>query len=407
VRGDYGCRKPPGEFLNKGIDEVKIILDLRKYDGVVGGVEQGAIQVARQVAAGGDEVLMVCKASRKDQLAEIMGDVDGLTLVAVDVETHSMCEANERIDSGFLQDLAESENVDLIHFFYNWSFPTNKKVPSILTVHDVIPFTFREAMDPDLYNTTYKPGMQRACDLNDVIATVSEYSRQDIAKKVGADLEKIFVVPNGLREPEPDDPAVRAELNERFGLDEGLILNAGGIHERKNIPNLIRAFAALCEEDGFGGKLVITGKASGAPYQEKMRKICDAAIEEASMTGRVIFAGFVSEQELDVLLRMADVFIYPSLYEGFGIPILEAMKVGTPVVTSNVTAMPEVAGDAALLVNPESVEDMKSGIARVLADASLRAELVEKGLQRSAEYSWERTRNEYMQLYRKVTGRSN
>ena len=92
---------------------MKIILDLRKYDGVVGGVEQGAIQVARQVAAGGDEVLMICKASRKDQLSEIMGAVDGLTLVPVDVETHSMCPENEEIDSGFLQDLAVRENADL------------------------------------------------------------------------------------------------------------------------------------------------------------------------------------------------------------------------------------------------------------------------------------------------------
>jgi glycosyltransferase involved in cell wall biosynthesis len=392
------------EVSEQGTAEVKIILDLRKYDGVVGGVEQGAIQVARQVAAGGDEVLMICKAGRRDQLDEIMRDVDGLTLVPVDVETHSMCEENEQIDSGFLQDLADREHADLIHFFYNWSFPANKKVPSILTVHDVIPFTFREAMDVDLYNTTYKPGIQRACELNDIIATVSEYSRQDIAKKVGVPLEKIFVVPNGLREPAPDDSAVRAELTERFQLEQGFILNAGGIHERKNIPNLVKAFAQLCRDDGFRGKLVITGKASGAPYQEKMRKVCDAVIEESGMAVRVVLAGFVTEQELDILLRMARAFVYPSLYEGFGIPILEAMKVGTPVVTSNATAMPEVAGGAAVLIDPNRVDDMKDGISRVITDETLREDLVARGLKRSAEYSWKRTRDEYMALYRKVTG---
>ena len=384
---------------------MKIIIDLRKYDGVVGGVEQGAIQVSRQVAAGGDEVLMVCKASRLDQLSEIMGDVDGLTLVPVEVETHSMCAENREIDSVFLQDLAVRENADLIHFFYNWSFPENKKVPSILTVHDVIPFTFREAMDLDLYNTTYKPGIQEACALNDIVATVSEYSRQDIATKVGVPLEKIFVVPNGLREPEADSGSVRSDLTERFGLSDGFILNAGGIHERKNIPRLVRAFAKLCSEENYPGKLVITGKASGAPYQEEMRVVCDAAIAESMMTDRVIFAGFVSEQELDVMLRMADVFIYPSLYEGFGIPILEAMKVGTPVVTSNATAMPEVAGDAAVLVDPENIDDIKAGMVRIMNNDDLRKDLVAKGLQRSAQFSWTRTRDEYLNLYRRITDR--
>ena len=120
------------------------------------------------------------------------------------------------------------------------------------------------------------------------------------------------------------------------------------------------------------------------------------------MENRVIFPGFVSEQELDILLRIADVLIYPSLYEGFGIPILEAMKLGTPVITSNVTAMPEVAGDAAILVDPYSVEEMASAISRLLQDKVLRNELITKGKERSAGYSWDSTCRQYLNLYEEI-----
>jgi glycosyltransferase involved in cell wall biosynthesis len=163
--------------------------------------------------------------------------------------------------------------------------------------------------------------------------------------KVGAPLSKIKVIPNGLRDPAEPDEKMQNELEKRLRLKNGFILNVGGIHERKNIIRLVRSFAKLVQIEGYTGNLIITGSVSGAPYQEKMKKMCDATIAEVGMENRIIFTGFVSEKELDILLRIADVFVYPSLYEGFGIPILEAMKLGAPVITSNVTAMPEVAGD--------------------------------------------------------------
>jgi hypothetical protein len=380
-------------------------MDFRKYDGVIGGVEQGAIQITRFLCEQGGQVLLLCKRRRLDMVEKLFGTLDGLQPVPLDVQSHAMSFQNAKIDTVFLPELARREKASLIHFFYNWSFPFKKSVPTILTVHDVIPFTFREAMGFWRNHFLYRPAIRTACRLNDMIATVSEYSRQDISKKAGAPLEKIRVIPNGLRAPAKLDEDLMSGLTERFRLSEGYILNVGGIHERKNISRLIRSFSVLVKEHRFSGMLVITGSVSGAPYQEKMKKECDAAIAETGMQDRVIFTGFITEDELDNLLRSARLLIYPSLYEGFGIPILEAMMVGTPVVTSQVTAMPEVAGDAALLVDPLDVHAMAQAMQRVLSDKKLRQSLVRKGRERARPYTWESTCSQYCDMYEELLRR--
>jgi glycosyltransferase involved in cell wall biosynthesis len=381
---------------------MKILIDFRKYDGVVGGVEQGAIQITKYVTEHGHQAILVCKENRLSGVKELFGKCDALTIKPLPVKSHAMSIANARIDSGILQDIAIHEGAGLIHFFYNWSFPFKKKIPSILTIHDVIPFTFREAMGFFRNRLFYRPSLRIACRLNNIITTVSEFSKQDISKKVGAPLSKIHVIPNGLRDPAEPDEKIRIALENRLRLQNGFILNVGGIHERKNIIRLVRSFAKLVQIEGYAGNLIITGSVSGAPYQEKMKKMCDATITEVGMENRIVFTGFVSEKELDILLRTADIFVYPSLYEGFGIPILEAMKLGAPVITSNVTAMPEVAGDAAILVDPYSVEEMVSAISRLLHDRVLRSELITKGKERSAGYSWDSTCRQYLKLYEKI-----
>jgi glycosyltransferase involved in cell wall biosynthesis len=385
---------------------MKIIIDLRKYDGVVGGVEQGALQQTRYLAGHGHDALVVCKKTRLDELRGLLPASEHLSFFPVDVATHAISEENERIDSVVLPELAMREGADLIHFYYNWSFPTHKTVPTLLTVHDVIPFTFREAMPKEIHEKRYCPSMKRACALNDMIGTVSEFSRQDIAAKVGVPLEKIRVVPNGLREPADPGQEVVDELADRFGLHEGYFLNVGGIHERKNIPRLIEAFAEVVRRTEYPGVLLITGKVSGAPYQEEMRAVCDAAVEHHGLQERVVFSGFVTEDELDALLRRARMLVYPSLYEGFGIPILEAMKVGTPVVTSTASAMPEVAGDAALLVDPLNTGALADAMCRLLDDLALCGELIRKGKQRAEPFTWDHACAAYVDIYRELAGKN-
>jgi len=385
---------------------MKIVMDFRKFDGVVGGVEKGVVRITEYVAGKGHQVTMLSKRNKISDVKKLFEEVPNLTFIPLPVTAHSMSFKNAWIDSVDIQNIAEREKADVIHFPYNWSFPFRKKIPSVLTIHDVIPFTFREAMGFYRNLFLYKPGIRKASRLNDVIVTVSEFSKKDIIKKVGVPQEKLKVIPNGLREPSKPDEITEKELTSRFNLGDGFILNVGGIHERKNIARLVRAFSKLVNQHGYPGKLLITGSISGAPYQIKMKNLCDAAVKEAGMTERIVFTGFISDNELDALLMRADFLIYPSLYEGFGIPILEAMQMGTPVITSNITGTREVAGDAAVLIDPYDVDKMAEEMSRLIVDEKLREELSRKGKERARSYSWERTAEEYLELYEKVSRQS-
>ena len=373
-------------------------MDFRKYDGVVGGVEQGVVQITRNLSSRGHEISLLCKRKSIDDVLGLFEDRSGVRVVPLDVETHIMSRKNRLLDSTTIQEIAKKEGADVIHFPYNWSFPVRKTAPSVLTVHDVIPFTFREAQGLFTNLVKYRPGIRKACSLNDLVVTVSEFSRQDISHKVGVPLEKIRVIYNGLREPTQHDTIVEKRLRHQYDLTERIVLNVGGIHERKNIPRLIHAFSALAG-GGYGGKLVITGRVSGAPYQEKMKKLCDRAVLESGTEDRVVFTDYISDQELDELFRMADILVYPSLYEGFGIPVIEAMRSGLPVITSSTTALPEVAGGAALLTDPEDVDDMAAKMEMLIKEDDLQEELREKGKVRCREFTWEKTSDEYLSLY--------
>ncbi len=384
---------------------MKIVMDFRKYDGVIGGVEKGVIEIVNYLCRHDHSVVLLGKEFRINQIKSLFLDLGNLELISLSVKSHVMSRQNSRLDATTIQEIALEEGADIIHFPYNWSFPKNKKIPSILTIHDVIPFTFREAMG--LYQNLflYRHGIKKACQLNDFIATVSEFSKQEIALKTGTSLDKIRVIPNGLRLHPPYLPEREKALKNKYDLLSGFILNVGGIHERKNIPRLILAFAWFKEKSGYKGKLLITGSVSGAPYQIKMKKRCDMVLRKAGIGEDVMFTGFISNEDLDSLFRIADFFIYPSLCEGFGIPILEAMQAGTPVITSNVSAMPEVAKGAALLIDPYDINSIVEGMVKLYRDKALCGELKKRGQKRAKEYSWDRTAQMYLELYGSVVNK--
>jgi len=377
-------------------------MDFRKYDGVVGGVEQVVMQIAGQVTAQGHTIVLVLKESRSDEVKDLFKDQSNIAYVTLRVRSHAISLANAYHDSLTMQNIAQQEKAHVIHFTYNWSFPFRKKVPTLLTIHDVIPFTFREAMGYFRNRFMYKPSLKLACRLNTLISTISEFSKEDIAQKTGVAPEKIKVIPNGFRSPYPQRQELEKELESRFALQDGFVLNVGGIHERKNIVRLIHAFGRFARQTNYAGKLLITGRVSGAPYQEKMKKLCDQAVARTNTHQQVVFTGFVSDEELDQLFRKACFLVYPSLYEGFGIPILEAMNAGVPVITSNATATKEVAQGSALLIDPYSADEMTAAMVKLLADKNLRSQLCQKGKDRANLYSWEKLGRQYLQLYQEL-----
>jgi len=380
---------------------MKIVMDFRKFDGVIGGVEEGVIYITKYLTKKGHFVVILPKKSRLKEVQNIFKGCSNIKFVPLDTETHGISKKNARLDSTIIQDIAEKEKADLIHFPYNWSFPSKKKVPSVLTIHDVIPFTFREAMGFFTNKFFYKKKMKKSSKLNNAIVTVSEFSKKDISERVGVPLNKINVIPNGLRKPSPKNISLENKLRKKLGLKR-FIINVGGIHERKNILRLIKAFSKLVENENYSGKLLITGSVSGSSYRIKMKRKCDRLVKKLQMKKRVVFTGFIPDEELDSLYRMSDFLVYPSMYEGFGIPIFEAMKLRVPVITSNITAMPEVAGKFAILVNPYDYKAIFSAMKKLLKDDKLREKMGKEGYKQTEDFTWERTSEMYLKVYEKV-----
>jgi len=379
---------------------MKVVLDFRKYDGVVGGSEQVALQVLKYLTSHDNNVLLLCKKGRIHEVERMLAETKRLELLSLDTSTHNVTVKNIYMDTATIQEIALQHRADIIHFTYNWSFPIRKKVPCVLTLHDVIPLAIRED-DPWWYNKlVYRPAVRWACRLNDSIVTISNHSKKDIVSHSGISGSKVTVIYHGVRMPHRVNYAgMFKTLDGRLAIGSDFILTVGGIHERKNIVRLVEAFDILLRRHGYGGNLVITGKHDEFEYLVRMKRRCDEAVKKHGLEDRVIFSGYVSEEEIDVLMKKCRLLMYPSLYEGFGMPILEEMVRGRPVVTSNVTAMPEIAGGAALLVDPCDAGDMAGGMARVLSDESLQKELIEKGKKHVKSFSWEKAGRLLVDLY--------
>jgi glycosyltransferase involved in cell wall biosynthesis len=233
------------------------------------------------------------------------------------------------------------------------------------------------------------------------VLTVSEASKRDILRFFDIPPEKVSVIHNAIDErfgmPPPEDEVVR--VRERFQLDHDYLLYAGNIKPHKNLERLIEAFHQLRHEGFDQLRLIIIG--------DEITKFAALrrAVHRYKLHKHVRFLGFVPDQTLAVLYRLASVFVFPSLYEGFGLPPLEAMASGTPVVTSNVSSLPEVVGDAAVLIDPYDPAAIADGIRRVLTDACLRSDLVARGHARARLFSWGESVSRIRAIYGAVADR--
>jgi len=234
----------------------------------------------------------------------------------------------------------------------------------------------------------------------DAIITVSESVKNDIVRILKIPEGKIKVVYNGVGHARfrvlEDAEAVKEELDRKYGVGP-FILQVAQYFPRKNIPRLLKAFYRLKRQD-VRHKLVIAG---GKRWKhEEILK----TIEELNLKKEVLLVGSVPQDDLVKLYNAADLFVFPSLYEGCPLALLEAMSCGTPVITSNVYSMPEVAGDGAILVDPYDPDDIANAIYKVLTDDGLRHEMIKKGLERVKEFTWERCTRETLKVYEEVLG---
>lgn len=267
------------------------------------------------------------------------------------------------------------------------------RAQAISTIHDVIPWSF-PGVSTRLDNWIYRTWLPRVLPHIHRVITMSDHSRSEIIRYLQIDERMVHVIPNGVS-PEMSPVTLTVSIRQRYQLPESYILYLGSVEERKNLRRVLQVYALL-KQRGVTQGLVLAG-----PLLRKYTAILQM-LQDLGLEQNVRITGFVAEEDLPALYSGADLFVFPSLYEGFGLPVLEAMACGTPVVTSCVSSLPEVGGDAAIYVDPLNVEGMAAEIQSLLNDSARRATLRDKGLQRAQQFSWERVAQETLKVYETV-----
>jgi len=285
------------------------------------------------------------------------------------------------------------DGIQVAHFTW-WNMPPICTGRTVLTIHDL---SFERG--PEWYvpeqariHQCYRRWVQRA----DHLIAVSEFTKRELMELYQTPGDKISVTPEAAGDQFHPTPAPGENPNRPLGLPRGYILAVGTLQPRKNYTRLIDAYRIVVDRMPSAPQLVIAG-AEGW--------LCDHVLEKAyhlQLAGNLILLGYVSDDFLPALYRGAGIFVFPSLYEGFGLPVLEAMQTGVPVICSNTSSLPEVAGDAALLVDPTETEQIALAIHKVLTDESMREDLSARGLAQAARFSWEKTACLTLQVYHRV-----
>lgn len=287
------------------------------------------------------------------------------------------------------------EKIDLLHSLA-FVTPLLSPCPSVITIYDLSFIMFPQSFKywKRLYLALFTRLSARKARR---IITISESTKRDTVHLLGVSSEKVDAVYCGVDKafhPLPEREI--AFFRQKRGLPERIILFVGTIEPRKNVARLIEAYSHL--RDGQV-KLVIGG-ARGWLYEEVF-----ARVEELGLTGDVLFPGYIPPDELPLWYNAAELFVYPSLYEGFGLPPLEAMACGTPVITSNVSSLPEVVGEAGLTVDPIDSKGLAEAMNQVLGSEALRQSMRERGLARAGSFSWAKAARETVEVYRRALSR--
>ena len=288
------------------------------------------------------------------------------------------------IDKVFLPMFFKKHKIDIFHRAVGYTMPESRKVFKILTVHDLRTLTIG-----DQYAAQDVSRYQKVFSVIDCCVVVSECTKRDMIKHFKIDAEKIRVVYLGA--DERYKPAAKEAVDaakKKFHITEPYFLSVGSV-PRKNIDGIIRGFAGCQYKNNY--QLVLNCYMDVEKYKELCRSL--------GVLNRVIFINSVGDEDLVALFSGCHCFIFPSLYEGFGLPILEAMRCGAPVITSNLSSCPEVTGNAALLVNPNNTDEIIDAINQVCGSEELRRALINKGFERAKLFSWDKFAREMKDIY--------
>jgi len=290
----------------------------------------------------------------------------------------------------------KKHSLDVFHAPY-FTFPLFLSCPSVVTIHDLIPLVFPLSMPSKIGRAYYQRANKKALNKAKMIIAVSESTKNDLLNNYDVSKEKIRVICDGVSEKfkAVQDRTLLSRVKKRYGIRSRFLMNVGNPKPHKNWPGLIEAFA----ESGKKVKdcrLVLVG--SRDPRYPEIERL----IRKLQLKDRVIVTGFVDEGDMPLLYNAAEALVLPSFYEGFGLPVLEAMACGTPVLSSSSSALPEVCGDAALMVDANEPANLVAGIERILSDEKLRRELSDKGTKRAKLFSWKQTAQKTLEVYQEI-----
>ncbi len=296
--------------------------------------------------------------------------------------------------------------LDLLHIPHRW-VPLSAPRPYVATLHDLNYLLFPSGETQSARDRLSQAALGRGLKRARKVIAVSQATKQDAMQRLGLKEANLRVVYDAVDDQvaEPVTDAERTWTLERYGVNDPFVLYSGRIQVHKNLPRLIDAFAVVKAQlenhwRFHGLKLIIIGDDIGALPEVRH------AVMRSRVQDSVRFLGFVSAETLRVFYACAEAFLFPSLYEGFGMPPLEAMAHRTPVVTSNVSSLPEAVGDAAELVNPENVFDIAKGLQHVLEDEKFRQELRDKGVERVRAFSWDASARQVLEVYEEAVGKA-
>ncbi len=306
--------------------------------------------------------------------------------------------SHHRFETTFLTAELFPYRLDVLHS-PDFIPPRYTRAASVITVHDLAFLLYPRFLTKQ--SARYYGQIDIAARRANHIIAVSQSTKRDVIKLLGVPADKVTVIYEAIQPIfRPLDHAqARAHVAATHGITQDYILFVSTIEPRKNLPTLLEAFRKLREHYHSQAQLVIAGRRGWLTEQ------IDELVSKLQLDGQVHFLGPVSNEELVYLYNAARVFAFPSFYEGFGLPPLEAMACGTPVVVSNTASLPEVVGDAAQLVDPNDIEAWNVALWRVLSDEGLRSEMCQKGLRRTTSFSWERAARETLDVYRKAAGK--
>lgn len=290
------------------------------------------------------------------------------------------------------------DNVEVFHA--SFLVPPIAPCPTVVTVHDATLRLFPHLNPPSRRTALRNQILTLAARSAKAVITDSEHSRNDLLRVLKLRPHKVHVVPLAAAEhfTPGDGEVARRRVAELLGVNRPYLLTVGWAGLNKNVPFLLETLSTLATPEARDLAIIIVGHAGGHTAEELQERY-------PALAGRLHFTGWVDNEDLVALYRGARVFAFPSLYEGFGLPVLEALACGTPVVSSNTSSLPEVAGEAALLIDPTDRAALGAALQQVLTDETLVAQLRELGLRQAARFSWERTAQLTAQVYEQVLGR--